>query len=670
MSVEILKKICEDRNVRRIAVVDDVFDVPAVDRLNQIRYKNFRKKYNSDQCLREAVASVSGTRHESLPSFDNLSEDDLGPLWKYVYQVRIGELESTTEHLKTLNDLFMGHTDTVLEMLKTVLGPISLFKQDLGMSVSVHGTAFDRDEITKVNIVAIDYFLDSHITDDSEALDKISDTVSSVVSACRKKGVAVPSFLLVSSQKPNAQDVAELRKRTNLMQSRFRFFRKTALGAEKHRVEDLMSLHDLIDASDRTEKIERLIMDWEKGARNAVTDVVGAMLNLDISDFVYLDCFRLHPEGTSIGDYLRWFLTSLLSARVTGNLTKSTWQDASTIKLFDVTKEDGHIDPETLVKTFDGASDVIASAYSNILFDKNRGTGDDAFFAPLPQDDLLEGDLFVGPKDLRKNCYDDADVMLVITPSCDLLKRAPDKPPSADSVLLLPGKLKNVSHEDNQKNFMKDYFIPVQDQEDMRLFRIEWRFKNPISVDWQKICQNNLDGTGREFVRLGRVRDLYFHRIRDDFFHHLDRIGTEVAPLFPHPVGGHVCIKVNNREREFVMNFSPEDRWVGKIGPVLLKGKKKKGYVYLASRQFIQELDNLFRGLEGKEDYNLAELAKRNAEYLNKMRTHIDLLRPMELGVRGDSKCVNFRELKDARCTEGNNTHSESAVRIAVEFSA
>ena len=676
VDVEILKKICKEREIKHIAVVDDVFDVPAAEHLDRNRYSNFRQEYNSDQNLREAVASVSDIMPESLPSFDNLDDGDLEPLWEYVYQARIGEIESTTEHLKTLNDLFMKHAHDVLGMLDTVLGLISLFKQDLGMSVTVHGKGFKLDEIIKANIVAVDYFLDYDLTG-KEALDTVLGIVVGVVSACREKGVTVPSFLLVSSGAPEDQEVEELRKRANLMQSRFRFFKKTALSAEKCRVEDLMNLHDLIDAFDRTEKIEHLIMDWKKGARNAVTDVVEEMLSLDISDFVYLDCFRLRPEGTSIGDYLRWFLTSSLSARVTGNLTKRTWQDANTIKLFDVTKEDGHIDPETLVKTFDGASDVIAKAYSNILFDKNRGTGDDAFFAPLPRDDLLEGDLFVRPKDSSQNSYDAADVRLVLTPSCDLLRRAPGEPPSADSVLLLPGELKKVRHEDQKNNFSKDYFIPMQEHGKMSLFRIDWRFKNPISVDWRRIRESKLDDTGREFMRLGCVRGLYFHRIRDDFFHYLTRIGTEVAPIFPRPISGHVYIEVKQREWKSVMHFSPEERLVCEIGPVLLKKstKWKNDYVYLASRQFIQKLYKILRDLQGKEGCNLAESAKQNAEYLNKMQTYIDLLRPMKMGVRGGSKYVHFKKLEvlqceDSHCKEGNNVCSEKTVHIAIGFSA
>ena len=517
VDIEILKKICKEKEIKHIAVIDDVFDVPAAEYLDRDRYSKFRKEYNSDQNLREAVASVSDIMPESLPRFDNLDDDDLEPLWEYVCQERLRGIEPTAEHLKTLNDLFMKHAHGVLGVLDTVLGLISLFKQDLGMSVTVHGKGFKPDEIIKANIVAVDYFLDHGLTDE-KALDMVSGIVAGVVSACQEKKVAVPSFLLVSDRELTVQEITVLRKRANLMQSRFRFFKKTALSSEKRPVEDLISLHDLIDTSDRTGKIERLIFDWQRGACNAITDVVEEMLNLDISDFVYLDYFRLHPEGSSIGKYLLWFLTSSLGARVTGKLTKNIWRDADSIKLFDVIKEDGKVASETLVKTFNGASDAIARAYSDILFDKNRGTGGDAFFAPVPGGDLLEGDLFVCPqKDLGQNRYEDADVMLVITPSCDLLKRAPEERPSAGTVLLLPGKLKEMEHENPQNNFLKDYFVSLQDEEKIRLFRIEWEFKNPVSTDWQKISENSLDDAGRElddsgrkFFRLGRVRDLYF----------------------------------------------------------------------------------------------------------------------------------------------------------------
>ena len=68
----------------------------------------------------------------------------------------------------------------------------------------------------------------------------------------------------------------------------------------------MVNLHDLIDASGRTETIERLIDDWQRGAQTAISAVRKRMLSLDISDFAYLDCYRLKHEDKSVAQYLRW----------------------------------------------------------------------------------------------------------------------------------------------------------------------------------------------------------------------------------------------------------------------------------------------------------------------------------------------------------------------------
>ena len=446
MEVTELKNICDERKIKKIAMVDDVFDVPAQNYLDRDQYSNFRRRYNPDRELKRAVTWVSGMNAEELPRFEDLSEDILNPLWKSVWKSRINGRRLKAEHSAALENLFLKHSHNVLGMLDTVVKLLSLFRNHLGKSVTVHGTDFEADEVAKAEIVLVDYFLGQNL-DKDEYLRRASQVVKDVVAAARSKNRTIPSFLLVSSR-PQEIDIEEFRDCAELMKSRFRFFPKESLNT--FRVEDMINLHDLIDASNHTEKIERLIEDWWKGANESASSVREQMLRLDVSDLVYLDCFRLMPEGTSIANYLRWFLTALLNAKITSNLTKSLWQDADTLKLFSVVDESGYLDQNTLVKTFDGPSDIIAHAYGNILFDKTRGAENYAFPTQLSGCDLVEGDLFVCPKGQKQKSYEDAEVRLVMTPSCDLIPRVGNKEPSAKSVLLLPGILNKGNHENKR----------------------------------------------------------------------------------------------------------------------------------------------------------------------------------------------------------------------------
>ena len=349
-----------------------------------------------------------------------------------------------------------------------------------------------------------------------------------------------------------------------------------------------------------------------------------------------MDCFRLTHEGTSIANYLRWFLTASLNARVTGKLTKNLWNDAASLKLFSIVDDEGNVDQNTLVKTFDGPSDGIAQAYGDILFDETRGADGCAFPAQLSGYDLVEGDLFVSPKGQNGEDYEGAEVRLVITPSSDLLPRIPNQPPSVKSVLLLPGILKKVRQEDKKNNFAKDFFVRVPGRDEGQFFQVKWDFDNPISVDWTKMCK---EGPGQKFKRLGCIRDLYFHKVRDEFANHFTRIGTRVGPLLPHPRSGEVLIKVSGGFKS-IMEFSSEDQFVWEIGPV----RPNRKYFYQVSRKFISNLLKVLDTLQS-ENTDLKEPAKLSIKHLSKMQTYMDLLKPMISGVeRGESRVIEIKK--------------------------
>ena len=645
-------------------MVDDVFDVPLPHRVDRGRYAAFLQRYNSDQALKNAILRVSGTRVDMLPGFDDLDETRLAPFWKCVWKQQLGGRRLKAKHSRDLSELFQQHDDDPIGMLDGVVEFLSLFRRDLRRSVTVHGTDYDADEIAKAQIVVIDYFLGQNLTNE-DALQRASEVVTKVVEAARLARKPVPSFLLVSSR-PDEIDIEAFREHAKLMQSRFRFFSKDVLRDRS--VADMVNLHDLIDASDHTEKIERLLDTWRKGACKAIDAVHDEMLALDVSDLVYLDCFRLTHEGTSISTYLRWFLTALMTARVTGELTED-FSYTEDLKFFSVVDENGYVDPATLVKTYHGPSEVIAHAYGEILFDQTREAKRHSLSAQGPGADFVEGDLFVRPRGRDRRVYDGAEVRLVMTPSCDLRRRVPDQPPSAQSVLLLPGTLKRVRQENQSNSFADDYFVRVLEHDEWRLLKIEWEFSHPISVDWSTMCD---EGPGKTFKRLGRIRDLYCHRVRDDFANHLTRIGTEVAPLFPHPRSGNVFVAFEHggrRRFESVMSFSSTDPFVWEIGPVRVvrrNGRTDKKYVYQASRGFVDALTYALQRVPNDRP-DLATSAERSASRLKDMKTYMDLVRPMLPGPRGEGDIIDFRKAVK-RCDVNSGGLSSTSDLLIVTF--
>ena len=644
MSTTQLRATCDARGMQKVAMVDDVFDTPDPERLDRAAFSTFRAEYNSDESLRTAITRVSGRGPEALGSFEDLEERDVGPLWTALYRTKLNGRRLNAAHANTVRALFEGHGHDLLAMLDLVVELLLLFKKDLGRLVTVHGSDYDADDVAKADIVLVDFFLGQNITRE-QALELSTAAVTEVANAARAAGRAPPSFLLVSSR-PEEIEIDAFRTRADLMKSRFRFFPKEALTAES--IDELVSLHDLVDAANRASVVESLLDDWRHGARSAVDTVYKRMLELDVSDLVYLDCFRLTHEGVTVANYLRWFLTASLHARVTGELDKGVWRKAESLRLFDVLSEDGQLDPSTLVKTFDGPSDAIAHAYGDILFDTSRASGEDAFPSPIPTADLVEGDLFVKPKGRDRKGYDGAEVRLVMTPSCDLLPRASGAPPAAKTVLLVPGRMRLMDDQELDSDVVKSDldFIRVCERGAWRTFHLAWDHKNPTAIEWRDISTT---GVGTGFRRLGRLRELYFHKVRELFANQFTRIGTEVPPLFPRPRGGRVLIAVTAGGRttfEEVTEFPASDGVAWEIGPVRLRktdGKLESSHLYQGSRKLAKRIIAALDAVPAGE-VPLREAADRCRVLMGDMDTYMDLMRPMKPGIRGRDGCVDFKK--------------------------
>lgn len=625
-------------------MVDDVFDTPAPELLDRRSFATFRSEYNQNADLRRAVVRVAGRGPDVLGTFDDLEDRDIDPIWTALYRTRISGRRLNATHAATVRSLFEGHGHDLLAMLDLVAELLALFRKDLGRLVTVHGSDYDPDEVAKSDIVLVDFFLGQDITREM-ALELSTKAVSDVADAARAAGRAPPSFLLVSSR-PDEIEIDKFRERADLMRSRFRFFPKAALTTES--IDELVSLHDLVDAANRAAVVEGLLDDWRAGARKAVDVVYRRMLELDVSDLVYLDCFRLTHEGVTVANYLRWFLTASLHARVTGELDKGVWRNAEGLRLFEVLNDGGQLDPSTLVKTFDGPSDTIAHAYGDILFDTSRASGEDAFPSPIAAADLVEGDIFVKPKGRDRKGYDGAEVMLVMTPSCDLLPRAKGLPPAAKTVLLVPGTMHLMDDQDMDAEVKKSDldFVRVRERGVWRTFNLSWRHKSPVAIDWTTISSS---GVGPGFKRLGRLRELYFHKVRELFANQFTRIGTQVPPLFPRPRAGKVLIAVTNGGRttfEQVMEFEASEGLVWEIGPVELRkpdGRPDKAHLYQGSRKLANRMTAALDAVPVGQG-PLRAAAESCRTLLKDMDTYMDLMRPMKPGRRGQGGSVEFKK--------------------------
>ena len=670
MSLKELKAACDARDVRRIAMIDDVFDVPDVRGLEPVRYGEFRERYNSEEGLRRSIAHISGSAIQELPALREVDEEEIANLWRATWKPRFGGRKSREEYRQLTENLFEEHEDDVMGMLRDVEQLWHLFDAVTADKVNVYGTDFDPREAAKADIVVVDYFLGQRLKAE-EAFEKVLDAINQVKKQAqqRRRGGArrLPSFLLVSSRMEKV-DIPRFRQQAKLMNSRFRAFSKDSLNVDD--IDNMLNLHDLIDSSDRIEVVERLIEDWHRGAGEARDQVRDQMLALDVADLVYLDWFRLAPEGTSVGTYLRWFMNAYFEAQITRSLKKEIWSKAEEVRLFSLMKESGELDEDTLAKSFKGPSSMIARAYGDILFDESRGQDGNAFPSTLKTTDLLEGDLFVRRKRgrRRRGELEGTEVRMVVTPSCDLIVRPDRQVPDAESVVLLSGELKEVGAESRRGKDIRMDLVKLEDGGEDRLYAVQWNFDSTVSVGWDEL---NGGGVGKGFDRLGRVRDLYFHRVRDEWVRHLSRIGTEVTPLFPTAVAGEVWIAVERggkRTHEHIMSFTASECFLWEMGPVRLTGPTGKGnlvYVYQGTREFLRQISLASESFVNGDEARRAS-ADATAEHLSDMGICNAILRPKKLGMRDGHGAVEFRK-KRTQANDKPRSHAHVLILATVD---
>ena len=658
MAISQLKEIFDSRNVKFIAMVDDVFDSPSPEGLSTNQYHSFRDRFAKDEGLRRAVAWVSGHTLDTLPPQpDDLDDNQVDALWQSTWRPRVGGRKIKQIYQTALSDLFREHQHNLLAMLDEVVALYLLFHDKLARTVTVHGTDFDPRRLARAHIIVLDFFLGQNLTID-QAFERASQVVKNTINVSNRRSRAAPSFLLVSSR-PTDIDIGKFRESAELMTSRFRFFSKESLRTPS--TENMANLYDLVAASDRTSVIEELLNDWCKGAENAIQHVRRKFLSLEVSDLTYLDCFRLSHEGTSVPNYLNWFLSSLLNANVASKLTPQIWIRAAGMRFADVFDSDGNLDPESLMATFDGPTDAIAHAYCDIIFDNSRDTTKRSASPTGPLQDLMEGDLFVRPTGKRRNKLANAHVFLVLTPGCDLRVRAGRKTPSADAVTLLPGVLTPTLSDDETPNFAEGSFVRLLHLGKSHLFRVDWDYNRPTSMDWSVVATK---GPGPGYRRLGRIRELYFHKIRDDFLSRLARIGTEVPPLLPHALAGEVYVSVGTgqqRRQIKVMSFARDDEYLWEIGPVRKNLRSTStAYFYQVSRQFLKSLLSTLREPQD-EDTQVAQAYRNAADRLGDLRTFLALVRPLRPGRRGASQAVEIKK-PATRSKADTNSHSPLSI--------
>jgi hypothetical protein len=240
-----------------------------------------------------------------------------------------------------------------------------------------------------------------------------------------------PPAVVLMSRSPRLQDKKErFRDDAKMVGALFRVYRKRDLleGSTVETVLERLATHHA-DAV----RVAAFLAAWELGLEGASKEFMKLMRRLDLSDYCKIREVLLDVEGQPLGSYMLDVFDRVLQHEIEGHLP--TIRAAQELNAIDPTKY-----PAPYIAGSSDLQDLVArSLWQNV--ERLKVTGNTAGM-PISFGDMLVRRSRLDPAGPAAAPVDQPDVLVVLTPACDLI-RNPDK----RRVLLIGGALRALDNK-------------------------------------------------------------------------------------------------------------------------------------------------------------------------------------------------------------------------------
>jgi|GEM_PF-1583968 len=514
--IELLRQTVHSSDIKRVAIVDDVFDTPTIDRDDEGAFLDF-------------LESKNGAR--------DIAQIDHGVWTKAITDIRAGERDSDSvaEVLEKLYEKYVDASEVrcdpagvfsrkrdvnlaFLRPLLTLLGSCeSLIIRKFGSTTPTVGA----DEMP--DLVLVDLFLNPEISPIEEP-SNIDARAAADVSLDRVRPLLKkdPAILLMSSHGERGQQEAEnyrAKLDNSVYASRFAFVDKGQVKIDPEQgllVEGAArdTLLDIFQTYRFGKALSEAITRWVKGARAAVDSIDKDVRGLQLKEIAYLIQFRLAAEGQGLEEYLEWFFGEALLDYIIRAV-----DDAHAIEPLEIA-----FDPSA-VATIDGGFEQtkgIAKMYHRVRVESKRSR---------PRKNFRLGDLY---RDKQKN-----RVVAVMTPDCDLVLRQSGEKQirNAEHLLFLPGVLSDL---EKASASVGDFLMIGETPHN-----IQWTYKKLFSAPFTGTLKNS-GQSGDDFEYLGTLRPLYAQEIQANLLNHVGRVGVAVPPVIGIPAVATIVVRTTS----------------------------------------------------------------------------------------------------------------------------
>jgi hypothetical protein len=485
---------------KRIIVVDDAFDRPGLDELEE-ELPNFIEQVKLSAEVKKALNEVAQVE---LKETSPLSDDLIEKLWKIKWEeTPLAEICRTT--------IFADSVDKLSNVK-----PFCDYLQKRGFQVVEIGQAGEipRDNVA---LVLVDYVLghEAKPTNEEEALELRAQAIATSEAVVKKfyhsfpKDADKPFIVLMSSRHKADVLLDQFEKNSDLLRGMFDFVTKSELCQPTTLEFKLRTWNFALPARHHIQHFAEAIF----GTMDDVgTRFREAVRQLSFQDYTYIQSLALQDDGHPLGDYMLWLYSSFL-----GDLLQA---QSSVIKQRE--KLDAMEFPAVL-PTEDPPSAQLAELYQTAISSPSdplnlhprEGNIEPGEPSPVPPAQL--GDVFV--KDGEDQIY------MVLNAACDLAF-APHTSRTCDldqAIMLIPGRLTPLYEAPSDMKLPRTELFAHE----KKLFRVIWRDDRVVSIPYKDLF-SRMKQSGHE--RRYRLRLPYALLVQQAFASRLTRVGLPVAP--------------------------------------------------------------------------------------------------------------------------------------------
>ena len=409
-----------------------------------------------------------------------------------------------------LESLWETHVDPAFAGADEVQELVSSLKALQGVKVVANGVRTRSALPAGVSVIFIDYILEPR---DADA------PINELKSIYKELGAAPhPVVVLMSGRGPLTPEQEErFRDETNTMPGMFYGLEKDQLrGADLYLV--LGTIAGTLPNASALQAFRNAVAE---ASNSAAEEVATLVRNLTLEDHAFIQLLSLNSDGHPLGDYVLWLLSSYFARQLAENDVVRRTQEQVDRMAFK-TPAMTHWGPsDAFVKAYQAAvfapahEDITASRYPEFTPAAAKESGDPATIVALHF-----GDVFVEEQS--------DTAFIVATPECDLSFGGSRPFPRDRSVILLPGKLKQIADVPFEKGTEDHARTELFEWRDSR-WRIDWRLKEAMALPLRhfKTWAEN-DAAPRR--RVIQARFPFAADIQRAYAADLTRVGVPVTP--------------------------------------------------------------------------------------------------------------------------------------------